>query len=498
MAKKKYYAIQVGKNRGIYSTWDECKAQVDGFSGAVYKSFGTLSEAEKFISSEKISEPQVQMEQSSVSVEISNEIIDEKILSLTEDEVVAFVDGSYDVTDEKSGFGAIIIDNYGTLNTLYKSYTKNLGEDFISLRNVAAELEGVKEAINWAVTYKKTKITIYYDYIGIEEWAKKRWKAKNTITRNYMSFIDEKSNYISIEFIKVPAHSGIEYNEKADSLAKQALLMKGFKTYNDGSIYFVGFSVEDWNTIIECINEENEGLLASSTKVDIRVEKDSKKDRIIVNHLNTKVVINCYSNSRSYVQGKQSVLFQKIISIAVELMNNNQTVIETLNCFHALSLTEREVELNFENLLSNYNEARNGKHYHNMLSAVYNTMLVGYMPDYTCLITPIFRAYEYYLHKILGEKMCLSTENDNGSNNFSYFSKNSTGVYECNSRNVGILSDTQKGFLNKFYNNYNTVRHPYSHWSSDDYDTAVITDMKKARELILKGLTLINEYYTIN
>ena len=46
---KKYYAVAKGKTPGIYLTWNDCKAQVDGFSGAVYKSFLTLQEAELFI-----------------------------------------------------------------------------------------------------------------------------------------------------------------------------------------------------------------------------------------------------------------------------------------------------------------------------------------------------------------------------------------------------------------------------------------------------------------
>jgi len=45
MAKKKYYAVQVGRIPGIYGTWDECKAQTEGVSGAKYKSFPSLEEA---------------------------------------------------------------------------------------------------------------------------------------------------------------------------------------------------------------------------------------------------------------------------------------------------------------------------------------------------------------------------------------------------------------------------------------------------------------------
>ena len=45
----KYYAVKEGRNIGVFGTWDECKAQVDGYSGAIYKSFKTLDEAKAFL-----------------------------------------------------------------------------------------------------------------------------------------------------------------------------------------------------------------------------------------------------------------------------------------------------------------------------------------------------------------------------------------------------------------------------------------------------------------
>lgn len=45
----KYYAIKKGRHPGIYTTWDDAKQQVDGFSGAVYKSFKQRSDAETFM-----------------------------------------------------------------------------------------------------------------------------------------------------------------------------------------------------------------------------------------------------------------------------------------------------------------------------------------------------------------------------------------------------------------------------------------------------------------
>lgn len=35
----KFYAVRKGKKTGIFSTWDECKEQVTGYKGAIYKSF---------------------------------------------------------------------------------------------------------------------------------------------------------------------------------------------------------------------------------------------------------------------------------------------------------------------------------------------------------------------------------------------------------------------------------------------------------------------------
>ena len=46
---QKYYAVRRGKTPGIYLTWPECKAQVDGFAGARYKSFTDKAQAEAFL-----------------------------------------------------------------------------------------------------------------------------------------------------------------------------------------------------------------------------------------------------------------------------------------------------------------------------------------------------------------------------------------------------------------------------------------------------------------
>lgn len=53
MAKrKKYYVVWNGRKCGVFDSWDECKQSVSGFEKAKYKSFDTLSEAEKAYASD--------------------------------------------------------------------------------------------------------------------------------------------------------------------------------------------------------------------------------------------------------------------------------------------------------------------------------------------------------------------------------------------------------------------------------------------------------------
>ena len=49
MAKKKFYAVKQGRKTGMFLTWDDCKKQVMGYPGAIYKSFGTEAEAKEYL-----------------------------------------------------------------------------------------------------------------------------------------------------------------------------------------------------------------------------------------------------------------------------------------------------------------------------------------------------------------------------------------------------------------------------------------------------------------
>lgn len=44
--KNKYYTVWNGRQVGVFDSWDECRLQIDGFSGAKFKGFPTRKSAE--------------------------------------------------------------------------------------------------------------------------------------------------------------------------------------------------------------------------------------------------------------------------------------------------------------------------------------------------------------------------------------------------------------------------------------------------------------------
>jgi ribonuclease HI len=45
--KVKFYVVWKGRKTGIFSNWEECAAQVQGFTGARFKSFPSRATAEE-------------------------------------------------------------------------------------------------------------------------------------------------------------------------------------------------------------------------------------------------------------------------------------------------------------------------------------------------------------------------------------------------------------------------------------------------------------------
>jgi len=190
----KYYAVRIGRNPGIYHTWDECKRETMGFKGASFKKFSTREDAEAFI----------------------NEVEEEKKESAEKDELVVYVDGSYRNKDKSHSYGVYMFNEEEEY-----TYSKRFFKDS-EMRNVSGEIKGAMRAMEEAVKLGKKKIYLHYDYEGIRSWALGFWKTNKEGTIYYKNFYDSIKDKLEVKFIKVEAHSGVKYNELVDQLAKEA------------------------------------------------------------------------------------------------------------------------------------------------------------------------------------------------------------------------------------------------------------------------------------
>lgn len=137
-------------------------------------------------------------------------------------EAYAYVDGSYNVNTKVYGYGGFLMHEGG------KEILMGNGsdEEMALMRNVAGEISGSIAAVKKAIELGIKELTIYYDYAGIEHWALGTWKRNKTGTKAYYEYMQSVKDKIALKFVKVTGHSGIEGNEEADSLAKQAVGIK--------------------------------------------------------------------------------------------------------------------------------------------------------------------------------------------------------------------------------------------------------------------------------
>ena len=197
----KFYAVKNGRKIGVYETWNECKEQVNGYKGAEFKSFNTREEALSYITGENIKFSQRTPE---------------------ENEIFAYVDGSFNVKTFEYAYGIVLINKNGIVTTLSGKDNK---EEVVNMRNVAGELKGTMVAIQYISKNipNINKVTLFHDYEGIAKWVTEEWKTNLEYTQKYKEYMQKMKQNLQISFQKVVAHTGDEFNEMADKLAKEQL-----------------------------------------------------------------------------------------------------------------------------------------------------------------------------------------------------------------------------------------------------------------------------------
>lgn len=208
---KKIYAIQSGfdfnNNKSIENimvdTWAECLTYVKGVKGAKYKSFENIDEAKAYLNE-------------------GNRMLKKSDEKYPKDCIHAYVDGSYNSSDGRYSYGVVCVNN-NVVEYIESNAEKDLSGGR-NVRQIAGELKGAVNAVEYAIENGQKKIVLFHDYEGIAHHATGAWERKEESSINYYNKMQELMKAgIEIIFVKVDSHTGDLFNELVDEKCKECL-----------------------------------------------------------------------------------------------------------------------------------------------------------------------------------------------------------------------------------------------------------------------------------
>lgn len=219
MAAKKVYAVRNGRQTGIFTSWAECKAQVDGFPGARYKGFTDPNEANKWLNLDYVppyggGAPQAK---AAPPPEVAAQFDDAP-------DYIIYTDGScLRNPDGPGGWAAVIADQIeGKLTELHAgeaSTTNNRMELTAALKALAFARPGSVIDLYTDSQYLKNAFTKNW----LAGWKRKGWvTAAGTPVKNQDLWqqLDAAFARQKVRFHWVKGHVGVAQNERCDELAK--------------------------------------------------------------------------------------------------------------------------------------------------------------------------------------------------------------------------------------------------------------------------------------
>lgn len=201
---KAYYAVKYGFVPGIYPTWDEAKAQISGFTGAIFKKFATIDLAKEFMDSRNYKETTKKKKELTIN---ENLIVKHKYNNLDitqfyldgdldknkmyqfhpdnwtqhQNTFYLFTDGSYQAKINKSGYGIYLGEKCLNISTLMPDGTTNNKCELLAIQVCLIIILHYKSIIN------EHNIKIIsdskYSIQSITEWIP-NWKKNNWITKS--------------------------------------------------------------------------------------------------------------------------------------------------------------------------------------------------------------------------------------------------------------------------------------------------------------------------
>ena len=170
-SRKVYVVTAPASIRGIYATWDACRAAVSGIAGARYQGVSNREIAEAMLSGEGLQ---------------------------LEPGLYAFVDGN-----AMGGIGVVLVEQRDAEPAVVREIATTVYDVFAragipgldarskitaatdALQNIIAELGALYVALQEAP--KGSAVTVVHDYEGVGAWLEGRWKAKNPLVADVVA-----------------------------------------------------------------------------------------------------------------------------------------------------------------------------------------------------------------------------------------------------------------------------------------------------------------------
>ncbi|OEU56980.1 MAG: ribonuclease HI [Desulfobulbaceae bacterium S3730MH12] len=219
MAKKKFYAVAVGRQCGIFTDWSITEKQVKGFGGAKYKSFSSRAGAEKWLD-----DPVYSKKASPIGKKTQRKVYPEDEST----DIVIYTDGSSLNNPGPGGYGAVIIEagREKELSGGYRLTTNNRMEmmaAIVALRQFETGTKPIK-------LYSDSSYLVNGINKGwVKKWQSNGWKksdGQDVLNIDLWQELIKLTENSNVQFRWVKGHAGNVYNEQCDRLAVDSAKQK--------------------------------------------------------------------------------------------------------------------------------------------------------------------------------------------------------------------------------------------------------------------------------
>lgn len=189
-----YYAVPLPEPR-VFDNWDDCQRHINGLSGAVYRKYETLAEAEAH-AFRAVKTPEA-------------------------GDMIAYTDGSRNTETDQCGSGIVFVKDDEIQEELSFSSPNTFGSN-----NVTAEANAVIRVLEYCVEKGIQRIFICHDLIHLAEYVRDHgcYEADKAATldyqQRYRALVDK--HQLKVYFNYVKGHSANRWNDRADQLARRA------------------------------------------------------------------------------------------------------------------------------------------------------------------------------------------------------------------------------------------------------------------------------------